>query len=213
MLPLTIPSVLRIMPRAAPVIAAWIGELEQAMLEWNIDRGNRITYFLANIAHESMQLTKLAETFNYRAERLHAVFPTRVKTVEDAQALIDQGEEAVGNFLYGGREGNAPDEGYLYRARGPIGITFKNNYRKCSVAICGDADTLLLNPELLTTPKYGSRAAAWFWSRAGCNDAADEGDFLAACALVNVGHRTLNPNAVNGFEDRKKYLVLAEAEA
>jgi putative chitinase len=212
-LPLTTLSLLRIMPKAEPVVVAWIGELEQAMLAWNIDRGNRIAFFLANIAHESAELTGLEEGFNYRASRLHAMFPLRVKSVKEAQALIDQGPEAVANAMYGGREGNAPDEGYLYRARGPIGITFKNNYRACSLAICGDADTLLLNPELLTTPKYGSLSAAWYWSRAGCNAAADENDFMSACALVNVGHRVTDPSLINGFDVREKYLARALAEA
>jgi putative chitinase len=68
---------------------------------------------------------------NTSSARIRSIFGERVSKMTDAQ--IDQlkkNDEAFYNYLYGGRYGNAPNEGYKYRGRGFNGITFKGVYQK-----------------------------------------------------------------------------------
>jgi len=68
---------------------------------------------------------------NTSSSRIRSIFGSRVSKMTDAQ--IDQlkkNDETFYNFLYGGRYGNSPNEGYKYRGRGFNGITFKGIYQK-----------------------------------------------------------------------------------
>ena len=62
--------------------------------------------------------------------------------------LSPEDQETLFNIAYGGRMGNAPDEGHKYRGRGLIQITGKDNYRKYGEAI-GIGDALVNNPDIL----------------------------------------------------------------
>ena len=88
----------------------------------------------------------------------------RFQSMEEAQALVSKGPEAVGNLLYGGRMGNAADEGYKYRGRGLIQLTGKSNYEKYGKLIGVD---LVENPDLANDPEIASKlAAAYFRDQA-----------------------------------------------
>lgn len=195
---LTTMGLLRVMPRATNAVAAWVGPLNQAMIKWGITNNARIAAFLAQLAHESAELTRLEENLNYSAEALVRVWPTRF-TREDAEACARQ-PERIANRVYANRLGNgdvASGDGWLYRGRGPIQITGKENYRHCSVAIAGDADTLLVNPDFLRAPTYGAESAGWFWASRGLSELADRGGFEEITRKINGG--------LNGLEDRVAY--------
>ena len=100
-------------------------------------------------------------------------------------------------------------DGYLYRGRGPIGLTFKSNYMACSSAICGDADVLLMNPEFLADPEFGAASAAWYWNLHSCNAFADACDFDGVCDAINLGRKTLALGDSIGYADRLTYLERA----
>ena len=93
-----------------------------------------------------------SENLNYRASTLRRVFPTRVKTDAFAQELAAAGPAAIGNTIYGNRYGNAQNEGYKYRGRGLIQLTFKGNYetygRKAGVRQIVDNPDLVNDPEI-----------------------------------------------------------------
>jgi predicted chitinase len=73
------------------------------------------------------------ESFKYTVSRLRQVFPTKTASYTDYQlADIVKSEEDTANFLYGGRYGNSKTEGFKFRGRGFIQITFKSNYEKAS---------------------------------------------------------------------------------
>jgi putative chitinase len=209
MFPYTIPMLLRLMPRSKGVIVAWAGPLEQAMVAFDIVTPERGGMFLANVAHESRELTELEENFNYRTPaRLHAVFP-RFFVDEDAAAkYIELGPEAIANRVYANRYGNGSEEsgeGWRFRGRGPLGLTFKDNYLRCSKKICGDEATLVDNPELVTDPEFGAASAAWYWDTAGCSTSADANDFDGVCDRINFGKKTVAMGDSNGFADRLHY--------
>lgn len=98
-----------------------------------------------------------SENLNYSAEALRRVFPNRVRTDAFAQELAAAGPAAIGNTIYGNRLGNAQDEGYLYRGRGLIQLTFKDNYRRfCTLAGTPQA---INNPDLANDPIIATKIA------------------------------------------------------
>ena len=120
----------------------WLEPLNNAFEKYSITDINEVSMFLAQTTHESNKAMFLAQTthesnnykrleesFNYRPERLFEVFKKRVGTIEKAKELCSKGAKAIGDFVYGGRLGNAKDEGYKYRGRGIIQLTGKNNYK------------------------------------------------------------------------------------
>lgn len=159
----------------------------------------RVTAFLAQAGVESNQLRHLEENLYYTsAERIVRVFLRRFDG--DGDRRIDPEEitaaerfvrrpEALANFVYANRFGNgdeASGDGWRYRGRGIFQLTFKDQYRSCSIAIAGDADTLLLNPEFLTDPDYACLSAAWYWREKNLNRWADLGDFEGLTARINT---------------------------
>ena len=62
--------------------------------------------------------------------------------------LSPEDQVTLFDIAYGGRMGNAPDEGHKYRGRGLIQITGKDNYRKYGEAI-GMGDALVNDPDIL----------------------------------------------------------------
>ena len=124
---------------------------------------------LAQIQHESGFNPRSEELTGYSAETLFRLYgegnkggnKVRFKTKEDAQNLVARGPEAVGNVIYGGRMGNAMDEGFKYRGRGLIQLTGKYNYRKYGDMIGVD---LVSNPDLANDPQIAQQIAAAYFA-------------------------------------------------
>ncbi|MFA7278648.1 MAG: glycoside hydrolase family 19 protein [Sterolibacterium sp.] len=154
----------------------FIEPLNAAMDEYGISENlGRVTAFIAQIAHES-------GGFYY------------VRELASGEAY-DTGSKAVAL-------GNTPEDdgdGELYKGRGLIQITGRNNYRDCGISL--DLD-LLGHPELLEIPENACRSAGWFWQKHGLNELADAGDFLRITKRINGG--------TNGWEDRLAYYKRAQ---
>ena len=118
---------------------------------------------LAQVTAESGGKGPKEENLNYSPERLLAMFPNQVKTIEQAKQIVAQGPEAIGNVIYGGRMGNAADEGYKYRGRGLIGLTGKNNYAKFGQLVGVD---LVKNPDLANDPDIAQKIAVAYFKEA-----------------------------------------------
>lgn len=103
-----------------------------------------------------------SENLNYSAARLLQVFPSKVKTQAQANALAGK-PELIANTVYGGRYGNSPNEGFKYRGRGFNQITFKDTYAKIGKLIGVD---LVANPDRLNEPAIAADAMiAYFIQR------------------------------------------------
>jgi predicted chitinase len=98
-----------------------------------------------------------SENLNYRAATLRRVFPTRVKSLAFANELVAAGPAAIANTMYGGRYGNAQNEGYKYRGRGLIQLTFKSNYQTYGPK-AGHPE-IVENPDLVNDPEIAVRIA------------------------------------------------------
>lgn len=121
---------------------------------------------LANIKAES-NFKPQSENLNYSAKTLMRLFgpgsgnKVRVKSMAEAQAIVDQGPEAVGNLVYGGRMGNKANEGFKYRGRGLVQLTGKNNYEEMGKKLGLD---LVNNPDLANQPEIASKIAAQYYA-------------------------------------------------
>ena len=199
---LTRDDLVAVMPRAASAADGVTEALGAAMARFEIDRPARKAAFLAQLAHESGQLSRWAENLSYRWPRLRQIFPKYFRTDAEAQAF-DRQPERIANRVYGGRLGNGPEasgDGWRYRGRGPIQLTGKSNYRTCGAALGVD---LVAEPALLETPEVGCLAAAWFWADKGLNALADAGDFVTITRRINGG--------LIGLADRRELWERAKA--
>lgn len=170
----------------------WLDTLNNAFKKYSVIDKNEIAMFLAQTTHESNDYKRLEESFNYRPERLFQVFKKRVGSLEKAKELCSQGSEAIANFVYGGRLGNAKDEGYKYRGRGIIQLTGKNNYKYYGEKLNID---LVNSPDLAKEPNIAIEIALLFWKEKGCGLLARNGDVKGVTKLINGGY--------NGLEDRE----------
>lgn len=164
---------------------AWAEPIKKAFAQAELNTPQRQAAFLAQIAVESGQLTRVTENLNYGASALLRTFPKRF----DADTVYDYARfpERIANRAYANRYGNGPEssgDGWRFRGRGPIQITFKDNYRACAEAT---GIPCLSHPEFLERPEEGAIAAAWYWTSRRINEAADAGDIVEVTRRVNSG--------------------------
>jgi putative chitinase len=174
------------------------GTLKAAASYFKLNK-NRAAHFFAQCAHESGNFRAFSENLNYGAKGLRGVFRKYFPT--DALARAYERKPAkIANRVYANRMGNgdeASGEGFLYKGRGPLQLTGKNNYRAFGRYI-GREQEILDNPDLVAT-ELGFESALWFfdanklWSICdrGVNDAA----ILQLTKRVNGG--------THGLDDRK----------
>lgn len=199
----------------SPGIAnTWIGPLTSAMQEFGIATKAEVAGWLANLAHESGGFTKLVENTNYSAIRLSQVWPGRYAVKGDnGKSIPGQPNQlalklagnpaALANNVYANRGGNgdeASGDGNRYKGRGPIGLTFLDNYRACGKALGLD---LVGNPEQVEEPVVGARAAGWFWKTNNIGRYANAGDFDGVADMINQGHKTAEVGDAIGYVQRK----------
>jgi len=186
------------MPKC-PDIALWADAFSDS-LEWaGIWDPNEVALFLAQVGHESSDLTRLKENLNYSVEGLMTTFGRhRISDADARQYGRRKGhpadQEAIATLIYGGEWGadnlgnTQPGDGYLYIGRGPIQLTGRYNYRRFA-----DATGLILQPDRLSSiPRYGAMSAAWFW----VTNVTQGGDVISTTKDVNGG--------TNGLADRTK---------
>jgi len=139
----------------------WYEELLGVLPQYEIDTPNRVAAFVAQCGHESAGFTILQENLNYSADGLRKIFGKYFPTTELAKQYARK-PEMIANRVYGNRMGNGDEDsgdGYMYRGRGIVQITGKNNYSKCSISLFEDESHFLENPDLLLEPHYAMHSA------------------------------------------------------
>lgn len=177
----------QIMPSAP---TRWLEALVDEAPKWGIDTDTEMASFAAQLAHESVEFTRLEESLNYSVGRLMQVWPRRFPTIEDASLYARQ-PERLANFVYASRLGNgsqASGDGWYFRGRGPIQITGRRNYTRCALALGQPVDQ---QPDLLLTPRIGILSACWFWKVNGLDLHDDDLEVRAETRLVNGGEHGL----------------------
>jgi len=194
-MPITEQQLLQILPNAGRQAGVFVPVLNVAMAKYGIVTRLRIAAFIAQVGHESGQLTRVVENLNYGVEGLMATWKDRFDLARATAAA--RKPEQIANIVYAGRLGNtAPGDGWKYRGRGLIQVTGKKTHAACGEALGVD---LVNHPELLEQPQYAALSAAWYWSVNGLNTLADAGDIQNIGSTINTGSKGKVPN---GAADR-----------
>ena len=153
---------------------------------------------LAQVNAESGGVAK-SEKLNYTPEQLLQKFPEQVKSLEQAQQVVSQGPEAVGNLIYGGRNGNKADEGYMYRGRGIIQLSGKNNYEHFGKLLGID---LVSKPDLANDPEIAQNIAIAYFKEKEKGENGKKGINLSSIDQIGkaVGYQD-----IGGEETAKRH--------
>jgi putative chitinase len=165
----------------------------QACEDYEINTPQRISAFIAQVAHESGQLTAVKENLNYSANGLMKIFKKYFTPALAAQYA--RKPEKIASRVYANRMGNGPEssgDGWKFRGRGLIQLTGKDNYTRFAEDMEMTLDEAI---EYLETPEGAMESAAWFWDSRNLNSVADRGDITRVSQLVNG-------KPVNHLQDR-----------
>lgn len=163
-------QLLAVMPNAKSRISIFLGPLNAAMSEFGITSKLEVASFLSQCGHESGQL---------------------LYTTELATGIAYEGRTDLGN--------TQPGDGRLFKGRGLIQITGRNNFTALMMAL--DIDCIV-HPEVVAEPVNACRASAWWWSTNNCKKWALEGNNQAVSGIVNTGSPTRSADRINGLADR-----------
>jgi putative chitinase len=145
--------------------------------------------FLAQCGHETRGFTALSENLNYSADGLMKVFRKYFPNPNIASKYEHQAEK-IASRVYANRYGNGSEEtmdGWNYRGRGLIHLTFKDNYIRFAQWL-GDT----INPkEVSSNLDLAVKAAVWYWI---FNDLAMIDSVQKVTIRINGG--------TNGIDDR-----------
>ncbi|WP_333840534.1 hypothetical protein [Novosphingobium sp.] len=155
-----------------------------------IDTPARLAEFLAQTGNETGGYTRFEENLRYSARRLLKIWPSRFKTLAQAQPYAwdpsdpDREDMALAERVYGGRMGNVAGTSDAWDARG--GGLLQHT---------GQAEYDALRTRLGVTseqihggdPVAMVRAACDYWDRVGANAYCDRGDFRGLRKRVNGG--------------------------
>lgn len=174
----------------------WVEPLNETFNRFQILTPRQQAAFIGQCGHECGNFKVLEENLNYRAETLMKLWPKRFPTLGLAQQYAKQ-PKLIANKVYADRMGNreeASGDGYRFRGRGCIQLTGSANYFHAGKALEVD---FIMEPELVSTPKYAALTAGYFWSTHGCNALAEAADWVKLTKKINGG--------TIGLDDRIKH--------
>lgn len=179
-------QLLSISYRAKDKALEFLPWLNTAMEQFEINTPLRQAAFIAQVLHESNYFQSLQENLNYSAEGLVKTWPSRFKTVEDAEPYARKPEK-IANKIYANRMGNANEasgEGWKHRGAGLIQLTGKDNQTACAEFFKKSSEDIVA---WLLTPEGACRSAAYFWWKSDLNELADKENFVAITKKINGG--------------------------
>ena len=168
--------------------------------EYQINTPKRVAAFLAQCGHESGGFVFVTENLNYSASGLMRVFPKYFPDLTIAKQY-ERNPKKIASRVYANRMGNgdeASEQGWIFRGRGILQLTGKNNY-------FWFAASLEITPEqavdYLETFEGAAQSACWFWSENKLNRFVDADDFKGLTRAINGGYI--------GYDDRKHHYEIA----
>lgn len=140
----------------------------ECLVECDCTTTNRVSMWCAQTGHESLGLYYMEEI---------------------ADGSDYEGREDLGNIY--------PGDGCKFKGRGPIMVTGRDNYTRCSEWAYSEglvpSPTFFVDfPEEMASDIYGFMGTTWYWTtQRPMNDAADAGDIELATYYVNGGYHNL----------------------
>lgn len=168
----------------------WAGYITDAMDQFGIRTPRCQAAFIAQTAHETGGYKRWVENLNYSTpELIYRNFSSRFNSIDEARHYV-RSPKALASRAYSNKGGNgseASGDGWRYRGRGLIQVTFKNAYEACGIALGVD---LLAQPELLEREDYAALSAGWYWDVNNLNTYAEAGMIQAVSGVINRGSPT-----------------------
>jgi putative chitinase len=183
--------------KALKIGEQWLDPLNETFERYGIDTPIRQASFIGQCGHECAQFKILEENLNYRAETLMRIWPKRFPTLEFAKQF-EKNPKKIANTVYANRMGNrdeASGDGWRFRGRGCLQSTGSAQYYHTGKALGID---LIMEPDLLATPKYAALSAGFFWDTHKLNEFADQRSFVKMTKKINGG--------TIGLDDRIKHI-------
>ncbi|MFL6656674.1 MAG: glycoside hydrolase family 19 protein [Massilia sp.] len=180
-------------PQCSAAYRLAFGEGNPVLARYGIaETALRVAHFMAQILHESGALTLEDENLRYSPQRLAQVWPHRFRPLGPLDPRkFAWNPEKLANEVYRGRMGNTqPGDGYLYRGRGMLQLTGRDNYAHASTLLRAGmplAPDLTREPEAAVSAQWSLHVAALTWEARGCNAAADQDDVAKVSFLINGG--------------------------
>jgi putative chitinase len=151
-----------VMPRTSRLEAArLLPHLNIALEEAGIVTPRRVAAFLAQVAHETMEMKHFVELWG----------PTEQQKKYEPPGIL---ATRLGNTRVG--------DGFKYRGRGCLHITGRDNYRRAATALDLPLEE---RPSEAGLIENVFRVGAWFWTDRRLNPLADEGRFRTITKLIN----------------------------
>ena len=178
----------------------WVDALNETFERFNIVTNNQKAMFIGQCSHECGNFRLLEENLNYKAATLMKLWPKRFPTLEKANEYAGNPKK-IANMVYSSRMGNrdeASGDGFRFRGRGIIQLTGYSSYFHAGKALGVD---LVLDPDIVSTPKFATLTGGWFWSTHNLNAPADALDYVKCTKIINGG--------TIGLDDRIKHVQLA----
>jgi putative chitinase len=182
----------------------------QALLDQSGISNNalRVAHFMAQVLHESSELSFQIESLNYSPERLPKVWPSRFKPIGALDPReFAHNQEKLGNAVYGGRMGNnGPNDGFTYRGRGLLQLTGRDSYAEATTNLRRQnpaAPDFVTTPDAVFSAQWCLAVAAAKWAAVGCNALADQDDIRKVTRAINGG--------LIGLSDRTDWLRRTKA--
>lgn len=152
-----------------PTAIKWSAVFMDTIHEYTFSKGpSEFARFLPQILHESAKLEHLIENLDYREARIRQLAQaspvgSRWRSLLPRAAQLAHNPRALANALYCNRYGNGSeesDDGWNFRGRSPLQITFRGNYAELG-EIMGQDLTVL--PGLLEQPHYALEGCILHW--------------------------------------------------
>lgn len=132
--------------------------LAKMMSEWGLSK-EQLAHFLGQTSNETGDFQVRYENLNYSEKTLLAIFPTRVD--KETATKIRRNPKEIANLVYGNRYGNTDEgDGWKYRGRGSIQLTFKDNYKRMEKLL--NIHCLVEHPDLVAEEYFWDSGVAFF---------------------------------------------------
>lgn len=162
-------QIIAIMPGAAKVsnLSLYVTYINGYADSFGLTTPLRMAHFLAQVAHETFELT-------------------RVKEVGNAEYCKKYEVGKLAKMLGNTQEG----DGYRYKGRGFLHLTGRANYQAYTDSKYCRGD-VVANPSLLEQPLGAVKSGMWYWLTRKISPQADKNDVMAVTKLINGGYNGL----------------------
>ncbi len=165
----------------------------------------RLAEFVAQTCNETGGYRRFVEDLDYSAPAICRTWPDRFPTLADAEGCAHAPEMLANRVYARPAMGNvAPGDGWRFRGRGMLQLTFRANYAEFQRL---SGLPLVEQPDLAADPAASLLIACYFWRRGRVNDAVDADDFVRARRITNGG--SIGLEAVARLRTRLRMLLVS----